>query len=125
MIPAVNQIEVHPYFANDAAREGSHRHGIKVEAWAPIAKGKVLDDPVITEIAAAHGRPPSQVTLRWHIERGDIVFPKSMHQERMRENFDIFDFSLTPEEVAAITPSTVARPAGPARTRTSSTGSLS
>ncbi len=102
VIPAVNQIEVHPYFTNEAAREGSQRHGIKVEAWSPIAQGKVLDDPVITEIAAAHGRTTSQVTLRWHVERGDIVFPKSMHEERMRENFALFDFSLSPDEVTAI-----------------------
>jgi 2,5-diketo-D-gluconate reductase A len=103
VIPAVNQIEAHPYFTNDATREASLRHGIKVEAWSPIAQGKVLDDPVIAEIAEAHGRTTSQVTLRWHVERGDIIFPKSTHEERMRENFAIFDFSLTPDEVAAIT----------------------
>jgi len=102
VIPAVNQIEVHPYFTNEAAREASEGYGIKVESWSPIAQGAVLDDPVITEIAAAHDRTASQVTLRWHIERGDIVFPKSMHEERMRENFAIFDFSLTPDEVTAI-----------------------
>ena len=102
VVPAVNQIEVHPYFTNEDARAASIRHGIEVESWSPIAQGKVLDDPVIGTIAAAHGKTPSQVTLRWHIERGDVVFPKSMHEERMRENFDIFDFSLTPDEVAAI-----------------------
>jgi 2,5-diketo-D-gluconate reductase A len=103
VIPAVNQIEAHPYFTNDETREASLRHGIRVEAWSPIAQGKVLDDPVITEIAEAHGRTTSQVTLRWHVERGDIIFPKSTHEQRMRENFAIFDFSLTPDEVAAIT----------------------
>jgi 2,5-diketo-D-gluconate reductase A len=103
VIPAVNQIEAHPYFTNDATREASLRHGIKVEAWSPIAQGKVLDDPVIAEIAEAHGKTTSQVTLRWHVERGDIIFPKSTHEERMRENFAVFDFSLTPDEVAAIT----------------------
>ncbi|MCW2797086.1 aldo/keto reductase [Nocardioides sp.] len=102
VVPAVNQIEVHPYFTNEDARAASIRHGIEVEAWSPIAQGKVLDDEVIGKIAASHGKTPSQVTLRWHIERGDIVFPKSMHLERMRENFDIFDFSLTPGEVSAI-----------------------
>ena len=101
-VPAVNQIEVHPYFTNEAARAASIRHGIEVEAWSPIAKGKVIDDAVIGEIATAHGKTPSQVTLRWHIERGDIIFPKSMREERMRENFDIFDFTLTDEEVASI-----------------------
>jgi len=103
VVPAVNQIEVHPYFGNEAARAASHEHGIAVEAWSPIAQGAVLDDEVIGKIAAAHGKTPSQVTLRWHVERGDIVFPKTTREERMRENFDIFDFSLTPDEVAAIT----------------------
>ncbi len=102
IVPAVNQIEVHPYFTNDDARAASIRHGIEVEAWSPIAQGAVLSDPTIGEIAAAHGKSVSQVTLRWHIERGDIIFPKSMHEERMRENFDIFDFSLSVDEVATI-----------------------
>ncbi|WP_125037341.1 aldo/keto reductase [Nocardioides sp. LS1] len=102
VVPAVNQIEVHPYFTNEAARAASIRHGVEVEAWSPIAQGKVLDDEVIGKIAAAHGKTPSQVTLRWHLERGDIVFPKSMREERMRENFDIFDFTLSVDEVAAI-----------------------
>ncbi len=102
VLPAVNQIEVHPYLTNEEARAASHRHQVAVEAWSPIAQGGVLGDPVIGEIAAAHGKTPAQVTLRWHVERGDIVFPKSTHAERMRENFEIFDFSLTPDEVAAI-----------------------
>ncbi|GAB3776044.1 aldo/keto reductase [Nocardioides ginsengisegetis] len=102
VVPAVNQIEVHPYFTNEAARAASIRHGVEVEAWSPIAQGKVLDDEVIGKIAAAHGKTPSQVTLRWHLERGDIVFPKSMREERMRENFDVFDFTLSVDEVAAI-----------------------
>jgi 2,5-diketo-D-gluconate reductase A len=103
VVPVVNQIEVHPYFANEEARAASIRHGVEVESWSPIAQGAVLDDETIGQIAAVHGKTPSQVTLRWHIERGDIVFPKSMHEERMRENFDIFDFSLSVDEVAAIT----------------------
>ena len=102
VVPAVNQIEAHPYFTNDAAREASHRHGVLVESWSPIAQGGVLDDEVIGKIAAAHGRTPSQVTLRWHLERGDIVFPKTTHRERMEENFALFDFELTADEVAAI-----------------------
>jgi 2,5-diketo-D-gluconate reductase A len=73
-----------------------------VESWSPIAQGAVLDDEVIGKVAAAHGRTPSQVTLRWHVQRGDIVFPKSTHRERMEENFAIFDFELTEEEVAQI-----------------------
>ncbi|WP_166391293.1 aldo/keto reductase [Nocardioides ochotonae] len=102
VVPAVNQIEVHPYFTNEAARAASIRHGAEVEAWSPIAQGQVLADPVINRIAQAHERTPAQVTLRWHIERGDIVFPKSMSPERMRENFEIFDFTLTADEVAEI-----------------------
>ena len=100
--PVVNQIEVHPYFLNDTAREASLRHGTHVEGWSPIAQGKVLDDEVIGRVAEAHGKTPSQVTLRWHVERGDIVFPKSMNVSRMKENFEIFDFSLTADEIAAI-----------------------
>ena len=103
VVPVVNQIEVHPYFGNEDARAASHRHDVVVEAWSPIAQGAVLDDAVIGTIASAHGKTPSQVTLRWHVQRGDIVFPKSMHEARMRENFEIFDFSLTDDEVAAIT----------------------
>src|SRR3954452_7646506 len=103
VVPVVNQIEVPPYFGNEEPRTASHRHGPVVEAWSPIAQGAVLDDPTIGEIAEAHGRTPSQVTLRWHVQRGDIVFPKSMHEARMRENFEIFDFELTDDQVAAIT----------------------
>jgi 2,5-diketo-D-gluconate reductase A len=102
VVPVVNQIEVHPYFANEAARAASLRHGVLVESWSPIAQGAVLGDEVIGKVATAHGRTPSQVTLRWHVQRGDIVFPKSTHRERMEENFAIFDFELTDEEVAQI-----------------------
>ena len=102
VVPVVNQIEVHPFFTNEAARAASHRHGVKVEGWAPIAKGQVNDDPVIKEIAETHGKTPAQVTLRWHVERGDIVFPKSVRRERMEENFAIFDFSLDADEVERI-----------------------
>ena len=100
--PAVNQIEVHPYFANEEARAASHRHQVAVEAWSPIAQGDVLGDEVLQRIAEAHGKSTAQVALRWHVERGDIVFPKSVNEARMRENFEIFDFSLTPDEVAEI-----------------------
>ncbi|MFF0248831.1 aldo/keto reductase [Streptosporangium sandarakinum] len=102
VVPAVNQIEAHPYFTNDTAREASRRHGVAVEAWSPLGQGAVLNDAKIAEIAADHGRSASQVVLRWHIQRGDIVFPKSMRRERMAENFALFDFSLTPQEVDAI-----------------------
>ena len=100
--PVVNQIEVNPYFTNDRARAASLEHGAKVEAWSPIARGGVLDDATVAEIARDVGKTASQVTLRWHVEQGHIVFPKTMHPERMRENADIFDFSLTPEQVDRI-----------------------
>jgi 2,5-diketo-D-gluconate reductase A len=100
--PAVNQIEVHPYFTNEAARSASRDAGILVEAWSPIAQGGVLDDETITKIAADVGRTPAQVTLRWHLQRGDIVFPKSSTPERMQENFALFDFELDDDQVAAI-----------------------
>lgn len=100
--PVINQVEVHPYFANEAVRGANARHQVATEAWSPIAQGKVLDDAVLREIAEAKGKSTAQVTLRWHVERGDIVFPKSVNVERMRENFEIFDFSLTDDEVARI-----------------------
>ena len=122
-MPAVNQIEVHPYFTNEAARAAADRHGVEVEAWSPIAQGKVLDDEVIGKIAAEHGKTPSQVTLRWHVERGDIVFPKSMHGERMRENFDDLRLQLTADEVAAISALDQGEAGRTVRTRTRSTTS--
>ena len=101
--PAVNQVEVHPYFANEEVRACCHGHGIAIEAWSPIAQGKVLSDEVISRIATAHGKTPAQVVLRWHIQRGDIVIPKSVSPERMRSNFEIFDFNLDSDEMTAIT----------------------
>jgi 2,5-diketo-D-gluconate reductase A len=101
-VPAVNQIEVHPYFANDEVRAYGREHGIATEAWSPIAQGKVLGDEVISRIAEAHHKTPAQVVLRWHIQRGDVVFPKSVHPERIKANFDLFDFDLTNGEVDEI-----------------------
>ena len=101
--PAVNQIEVHPYLTQDDVRAFCAEHQIAVEAWSPLAQGLVLDDPTIVSIAKAVGKTPAQVVLRWHIERGDIVFPKSVTPARIRENFDIFDFELSGEDVEAIT----------------------
>ena len=100
--PAVNQIEVHPYFRNDAARHASQRHGIAVEAWSPLGQGAVLKDEVIERIAAGHGKTTAQVTLRWHVQHGHIIFPKSARPERMTENFRVFDFALADEDMAAI-----------------------
>jgi 2,5-diketo-D-gluconate reductase A len=100
--PAVNQIEVHPYFTQDGVRAFCGEHQIAVEAWSPLAQGRVLGNPTIDEIARRSGKTPAQVVLRWHIERGDIVFPKSVTPERIRENIDIFDFELSGEDVEAI-----------------------
>jgi 2,5-diketo-D-gluconate reductase A len=103
VVPAVNQIEAHPFFGNEEVRAASAGHGIAVEAWSPIAQGAVNDDPTIQGIASRLGRTPAQVALRWHVQRGDIVFPKSMRAERMVENFAIFDFELSPEDMTAVT----------------------
>jgi 2,5-diketo-D-gluconate reductase A len=102
VVPVVNQIEAHPYFRNEQARAATHKHGGVVEAWGPLGQGAVLKDPVIAKIAGERGKAVSQVILRWHIQRGDIVFPKSMRRERMAENFAIFDFELSASEMAAI-----------------------
>lgn len=101
-VPAVNQIEVHPYFANDDVRAYGKEHGIATEAWSPIAQGKVLDDPVVTRIAESTGKSPAQVVLRWHIQRGDIVFPKSVTLQRIKDNFALFDFELGADDFDAI-----------------------
>ena len=101
-VPAVNQIEVHPYLTNEAVRFYGKEHGIATEAWSPIAQGAVLDDPTITEIADRVGRTPAQIVLRWHLQRGDIVFPKSVAPSRMKENFELFDFELDSDDMDAI-----------------------
>ncbi|MBB2771262.1 MULTISPECIES: aldo/keto reductase [Mycolicibacterium] len=101
-VPAVNQIEVHPYFTNDAVRAYGREHGIATEAWSPIAQGQVLDDPTVTRIAEASGKSPAQVVLRWHVQRGDIIFPKSVTPKRIEENFDLFDFELGEADVDAL-----------------------
>ena len=101
-LPAVNQIELHPYLLNDEVRAYDEAHGIATEAWSPLAKGDLLDDPVVTEVAERVGRTPAQVVLRWHVQRGNVVFPKSVTPERIRENFEIFDFELDPADIDRI-----------------------
>jgi diketogulonate reductase-like aldo/keto reductase len=100
--PAVNQIEVHPFLAQDDVRAFNAENEIVTAAWSPIAQGKVLDDPAIVAIAERLGRTPAQVVLRWHIQRGDVVFPKSSSRERMAENFALFDFELETGDLASI-----------------------
>ena len=100
--PSVDQIESNPYFVNDDLRAVCADRGIAVEAWAPLAQGKVFEDPQLEAMAEQFGRTVSQVVLRWVLQRGDIVFPKSSIPERMRENLEVFDFELTDEQMASV-----------------------
>lgn len=100
--PEVNQIEAHPYLPNNAVRTFAAAQGILTQAWSPLARGVILTDPVVVTLARKLERTPAQVVLRWAIERGDVVFPKSVHPERQRENLAIFDFTLTTEERALL-----------------------
>jgi 2,5-diketo-D-gluconate reductase A len=102
VVPAVNQIELHPYFLNDEVQAYGQAHDIATETWSPIAQGKVLDNPAIVGIADRLGKSPAQVVLRWHVERGYIVFPKSVTPARIKENFELFDFQLEPADVATL-----------------------
>ena len=104
-IPAVNQIELHPYHQRLAETSYGHDHGIVTEAWGPLGQGKypLFELPEITSAAAAHDRTPAQVVLRWHIQQRHVIFPKSNSRERIAENFDLFDFELTAEEQSSIT----------------------
>ncbi|GAA4937467.1 2,5-diketo-D-gluconate reductase A [Actinomycetospora succinea] len=102
-VPAINQIELHPHMQQAGLRAYHERHGIKTEAWSPIGQGKgLLDAPELGEIAQAHGKSAAQVVLRWHVQIGNIIFPKSVTPERVRENFDIFDFELTDDDMQKI-----------------------
>ena len=100
--PAVDQIEVHPFLTQDDVRAFCAEHQIAVEGWSPIGQGAVLDDPAIGSIAERVGKTPAQVVLRWHVQRGDIIFPKSVTPSRIKENFEIFDFELSDGDVAEI-----------------------
>jgi diketogulonate reductase-like aldo/keto reductase len=111
VVPAVNQIEVHPYFRQSDLLALDTQHGILNQAWSPIggitfyrdgSHGSTLQDPTIGQIATAHGKTPAQVMLRWHVQEGRQVIPKSVTPSRIAENFDIFDFELTDEQLAAI-----------------------
>ena len=101
-VPAVNQVEVHPYLTQDGLRSYDAGHGIATEAWSPIARGRVLSDPTVADVARRLGKSPAQVVLRWHIQRGDVVIPKSVTPSRMKENFELFDFRLDPGDIEAI-----------------------
>lgn len=104
--PAINQIELHPYLSQTKLRTANAASGIATEAWSPLGQGKgLLDDPVVTELAGKHQRTPAQVVLRWHLQLGNVVIPKSVTPSRIAENIDVFDFSLDPgdmERIAAL-----------------------
>jgi 2,5-diketo-D-gluconate reductase A len=100
--PAINQVELHPYFQQRELRRAHEELGIVTEAWSPLAQGAVLDEPTITEIADAHGKTPGQVVIRWHLQLGNVVIPKSVTPKRIVQNFDVFDFDLSGEEMGAI-----------------------
>jgi 2,5-diketo-D-gluconate reductase A len=101
-VPAINQVELHPALQQRDVAVFNGAHGIATEAWSPLAQGAVLDDPAVVDIAARHGRTPAQVVLRWHLQQGRVVIPKSVTPARIRENLDVFGFALTAEELAAV-----------------------
>jgi diketogulonate reductase-like aldo/keto reductase len=122
VVPAVNQIEVHPYFQQREVQVLNAEHGIRTQAWSPIggitfyrdgSHGSTLDDPVIADIASAHGKSPAQVMLRWGLQHGRSVIPKSTKPSRIAENIDVFDFQLAVEELAAIDDLDTGRRGGP------------
>lgn len=111
VVPAVNQVEVHPYFSQPDVQKADADHGILTQAWSPICGitsyyggdgGSTFDDPVIGEIAAAHGKTPAQVMLRWHLQQGRSAIPKSVKPARIAENFDVFDFALSDDDLACL-----------------------
>ncbi|WP_153541693.1 aldo/keto reductase [Actinomadura macrotermitis] len=103
VVPAINQIELHPDLQQSELRAFHREHGIHTEAWSPLGQGKgLLDEPLLRRIGDAHGRTPAQVVLRWHLQIGNVVIPKSVTPSRIAENFDVFGFELTPEDMAAI-----------------------
>jgi 2,5-diketo-D-gluconate reductase A len=104
IVPAVNQVELHPIFQQRELHEYAASHGIAVESWGPLGQGKynLFGMPAIQKIAEAQGKSPAQIVIRWHLQAGNVVIPKSNSRERMTENFEVFDFELSPEEFAAL-----------------------
>jgi 2,5-diketo-D-gluconate reductase A len=104
VVPAVNQIELHPYLVQEELRSLHAEHGIATEAWSPLARGgELLRDPAITSLAEKYGRTPAQIVIRWHLQLGNVVFPKSVTPARIAENFDVFDFELADDDITSIT----------------------
>ncbi|MGP3944762.1 aldo/keto reductase [Streptomyces sp. 6N106] len=102
VVPVINQVELHPYLQQDQLRDFHAQHKIATEAWSPLAQGALLQDPALAAIAQRHGKTPAQVVLRWHLQLGNVVIPKSVTPARIRENIDVFDFTLTPEDIEAV-----------------------
>jgi len=102
--PAVNQVEIHPFYQRETLKEWHDKYGIALEAWAPLGQiqNGIMENPILVSLAEKYGKTAAQVILRWHIQRGIIVIPKTTHIERMRENIDVFDFALTADDLAAI-----------------------
>ncbi|GGX96185.1 oxidoreductase [Streptomyces fructofermentans] len=114
VIPAVNQIELHPHLQQHAAREFHAEQGIATEAWSPLGQGKgLLEVPAVVAIAQKHGRTPAQIVLRWHLQLGNVVIPKSVTPSRIEENIDVFGFALDTEDIAAISALNEDRRLGP------------
>ncbi|MEU8418055.1 aldo/keto reductase [Amycolatopsis japonica] len=102
IVPAVNQVELHPRLQQKALREFHAEHGIVTEAWSPLAQGSLLSDATLTALAAKYGKSPAQLVLRWHLQLGTVAIPKSVTPSRIRENFDVFDFELAEDDLAAL-----------------------
>jgi 2,5-diketo-D-gluconate reductase A len=100
--PVVNQVELHPWLPQAELREFDESRGIRTEAWSPLARGRILATPLLDDLAAKHGRTPAQIVLRWHVELGNIVIPKASSPERLRENLDVFDYALDPDDLDVI-----------------------
>ncbi|GAA2559283.1 aldo/keto reductase [Mycolicibacterium diernhoferi] len=102
IVPAVNQVELHPRFPQQELREVHAELGIATEAWSPLGQGALLSEPAVVAVAEAHGKTPAQVLIRWHLQLGNIVIPKSVHPDRIASNFDVFDFELNEQDIASI-----------------------
>lgn len=125
VVPAVNQVELHPYYSQQNVRDANAQLGILTQCWSPIggiytnhpsdpkSVIRLLDDPVLTQIAESHGRTPAQIVLRWHIQQGRSVIPKSVHADRIKSNFQVFDFVLTAEQMMAIDALNAGKRGGP------------
>ncbi|MNR87381.1 2,5-diketo-D-gluconic acid reductase A [compost metagenome] len=113
VVPAVNQIELHPYLQQPEMRAFHAAHGIATESWSPLAKGQIFGDPVIGELAAKYGKSPAQIVIRWNLDSGQIVIPKSVTPSRLRENLAVMDFRLEPDDLARLTTLDQSRRVGP------------